>query len=97
MSEEQRQKAVQSLQMEAAARDMKQRQTSRDMKDDLREALRVEAFLRMLTYLQDLYIQVEELSGDDIRLQTKRLIRERIDRCRLELGMEKSPCEQSSG
>ena len=91
MSEEQRQKAVQSLQMDAATRDMNQRLAGREMKDDLREALRVEAFLRMLTYLQDLYIQVEELSGGDIRQQTKNLIKERIDRCRLELGMEKSP------
>ncbi len=73
---------------EAAAKDMKQRLANREMKDDLREALRVEAFLRMLAYLQDLYIQVEELSGDDIRLQTKRLIKKRIGRCRAELGME---------
>ena len=91
MSEEQRQKAVQSLQMDAATRDMNQRLAGREMKDDLREALRVEAFLRMLTYLQDLYIQVEELSGGDIRQQTKNLIKERINRCRVELGMEKSP------
>jgi hypothetical protein len=60
----------------------------REMKDDLREALKAEAFLRMLVWLQDLYIKVEGMAGQDLRKEVRELIETRIGRCRLELGME---------
>ena len=66
------QKLYQDLEETKHARNKPTEIYDRNLQRDLRECLRVESHLRMLAFLQDLYIEVEELamSGDEIRSKT---------------------------